>query len=145
MLVGSNRSPSVPYVLCSLHDVVHSQVTKDNATVYRPQSCLSNVVNALKAHSISVSAVDFEINDSFNLPSGDPLSSCGPLCVLLFRQHGWRRQSFPSKYVTAPANIPVWTNLSTLPFSVTVFAHSGEYLVIQSMNVELYATLIWYS
>lgn len=48
-------------------------------TVYRRHSCLSNAVNALEAHNISVSVVDFEINGSFNLPSGDPLPRRGPL------------------------------------------------------------------
>jgi len=34
MLVGSNRSPSVPYVPCSLHDVVHHQVMKQWARCF---------------------------------------------------------------------------------------------------------------
>jgi hypothetical protein len=89
----------------------------------------------LKTHSISVSVVDFEINGSFNLPSGDPLLVAALLCS--FVPTALLKEC--SKYSTAPANIPDGTNLSTLPYSVTIFAHSHEYPVMHSVDVELNA------
>jgi hypothetical protein len=107
--------------------------------LYTSHSRSSNGVNALKAQGISVSAVDFEINGSFHLPSGDSPSRC---CLLVFffsdnTAEGVR--AFPPSTRQLLQICQFEPTLSTVPYSITVFAHSDGLPIRHSVNIELYA------